>query len=91
MTWPVAEGEFARAVVAATQSSLRLQLYNFEGNELPAPVRLWRLRPGKYQWKSTDARQTPVSEGEFTVSRRAQVIHLPLPAQTEITIVIRRR
>ena len=80
VTWPTVKGAFARAVLDATSTSLKLHLYNFEREELRVPLRAWRLQPGRYRWQG----------GEVNVSARAQVIELPLPPRKETTITLER-
>ncbi len=80
LTWPPAEGRFARAVLEAGPEGLELQLYNFEPRRLAVPLRVWRLRPGLYRWAG----------GEVRIHRRPQLIRLPLPAQREITVKLTR-
>ena len=88
VTWPAADGDFARAVIEASPARLRLQLYNFGVTEFKAPVRLWRLKAGRYRWESTDGTGSKVAQGELVISRHPQDVHLPLPAQKEVTIII---
>ncbi len=90
VTWPPAQTEFARAVLAATSTSLQLRLYSFENRPASAQVRVWRLAPGKYGWVSADTIGTELARGETVVSRRAQELSFPLPAAKEIILTIRQ-
>lgn len=90
VTWPATAGAFARAVLDAGPETLQFRLYSFETNHVEAPVRVWRLEPGRYRWDSVDTQGSRVGSGEVTISRQPQVISLPLPAQREITMTLRR-
>jgi len=90
VTWPATEGQFARAVLEASPIAMVLQAYSFEAREITIPVRVWRLQPGPYRWESRDRKGAPVGQGAVTLGGRAQVIKLPLPSQSEVTITIRR-
>jgi hypothetical protein len=82
VTWPAAEFEFARAVLETSSERLRIQAYSFEEAGRSAPVRLWRLKPGRYSWTAGAA------TGDFTVERLPHHLEIPLPARKEVTIVI---
>jgi hypothetical protein len=82
VTWPPAPFEFARAVLAASEDRVRIQAYSFGEGTKQAPIRLWRLRPGKYSWTAGGAK------GAFTVARMPHAIEVPLPGQREVTITI---
>jgi hypothetical protein len=90
VTWPTSQTEFARAVLKATGTSLRLRLYSFEARPASAQVRLWRLAPGTYRWLSTDTIGTELGRGELVISRRAQTASFPLPPAREIDLTIQR-
>jgi hypothetical protein len=82
ITWPAAKADFARAVISATESSVRLRAYSFETEPRTVPVRLWRLKPDRYKWSSNGR------GGTFTVSSVPHTLELPLEPQKEISIVI---
>lgn len=84
VTWPSVKAEFARAVMSFSQDSLRLRLYSFENQERRVPIRLWRLKPGQYQWRSATAR------GTFTIDKLPHTLDLPLPPMRETEIEITR-
>ena len=82
VTWPPAQAEFARAVTAFSQESLRLRAYSFETGARRVPIRLWRLKPGRYQWSAGS------EQGSFTVTTLPYSLDLPLPGRREIEITI---
>ncbi len=81
VTWPQAEGRFARAVLGSSDSRLELALYNFEDREVWAPMRIWRLRPGVYR----------VQGRSVTLARLPAVIEVRLPprAVSHVTVAAR--
>jgi hypothetical protein len=89
-TWPAANGEFARAVIAAKDTELGLHFYNFGSREMQVPLRVWRLKAGTYQWESRDLQGAPVSAGEVAITHLPQVVQLTLPPRKEITVSLRR-
>jgi len=88
VTWPAAEGEFARAVLDATPRSLEMALYGFEEREMGVPVLLWRLEPGEYRWESRDRTGRPLGRGTFVKSSSPQRVSLTLPSRTAAFISI---
>lgn len=90
VTWPPAHAEFARAVLDAGDASLKLCLYNFEAQAADAAMRLWRLKPGRYEWRSADMAGAAVAAGTFELARRAQTVRLPMPPRRAVTIDIWR-
>jgi hypothetical protein len=82
VTWLPEAADFARAVLEATDRSLRIALYNFEERPVTARLRAWRLRPGGYRWRSE------AGGGGFTVSARPHTVELPLPPRQAIEIEI---
>jgi hypothetical protein len=84
VTWPAVKGDIARAVLDAGDTALRVQLYNFEASHLDAQLRLWRLKPGRYQWTDGERR------GEFTVARLPHLLSVPLPPGKEVALSIQR-
>jgi hypothetical protein len=84
VTWPASEAEFARAVTAASEDAVTLRAYSFEAAERSMAVRFWRLKPGRYEWRSE------TGHGSFTVSRLPHTLELPLTARKEITIRVAR-
>lgn len=80
VTWPPAGGTFARLVLEAQPTRLKLLLYNFEPSELSIPVRVWRLRPGLYRWPGGQAR----------VDKLPYTLWLRLPPRRELEIDIVR-
>ncbi len=89
VTWPPSKADFARAVVAADSTSLRLRLYSFEARPAFAEVRLWRLAPGRYRWTASDTLGAHISSGDLVVTRRTQTLRVPLPPGREIDVIIR--
>lgn len=90
VTWPPAEGEFARAVLRASGDTLHLAAYNFEARELEAEVRLWRLRAGRYRWESRDASGAAVGKGEQALTKFPETIRFRLPPRREVRIALER-
>lgn len=90
VTWPVAEGEFARLVIEAAPTQLKLLAYNLEPVELKIPVRVWRLEPGQYRWEVRNADKDLIAQGKTVVSQRAQIIEYPLPPHEEVQIAMAR-
>jgi hypothetical protein len=88
VTWPAAGGEFARATLRAGSTALAFAAYNFEGRALEAPIRVWRLSPGAYQWVCRGQDGTPLGSGMATIERLPAVIEVVLPPQTEVTVEI---
>ncbi len=84
VTWPAVQAEFARAVMSFSQESLRLRLYSFETRPHRVQVRLWRLKPGRYQWRAGAER------GTFSVTSLPHSLELPLPPLREVEIQITR-
>ena len=82
VTWPPAKAEFARAVISAGPSAVRLRAYSFENDTRTVPVRLWRLTPGRYKWTSGSR------SGEFTIPSLPYTLELPLDAKTDASITI---
>ena len=81
VTWPAQKTPFARAVVGVGPDALKLRLYGLEDGE--AQVRLWRLKPGRYQWSAGQR------TGTFEVTRTPHDLALPLPAHQDLTVEIR--
>ncbi|MFB3778948.1 MAG: hypothetical protein ACE141_15120 [Bryobacteraceae bacterium] len=90
VSWPASETVFARAVVAATASSLRLRLYSFEPKPSQVQVRVWKLEPGRYEWFSRDTIGTELDHDSLTISRRAQAVTLRLPPAKEVEVTVSR-
>jgi hypothetical protein len=90
VTWPPAETAFARCVVAATPTSLRLRLYSFETKPSIVQVRVWRLEPGKYQWVSRDMIGTELDRDDLVISKRAQAVRFRLPPAKDVEFTIRQ-
>jgi hypothetical protein len=90
VTWPPAETAFARAVVAATSTALRLRLYSFETKPSTVQVRVWRLKPGKYRWVSRDTIGTELDRGDLAISKRAQTVSLRLPPARDLELTLSR-
>jgi hypothetical protein len=88
VTWPSTGAEFARAVLEASVVSAKLRLYSFEAKPASVPVRLWRLAPGRYRWRSFDAEGKPLAGGSIELARSPGIIELPLPPRRELTVVI---
>ena len=82
VTWPATGVEVARAVLAAEPGALRLRLYSFEKNETLLRLRLWRLKPGRHEWRAGTRRE------EFTVTSAPHMLSLPVPPAREQTVVI---
>ena len=82
VTWPAAQAEFARVVLAASERGLRARLYSFEREEKFIPLRLWRLEPGAYRWRCGDA------QGEFSADRLPHLLNVPLAPRREVTLSV---
>jgi len=87
VTWAPAREEYARAVVAANETSIQLKLFNFEPGVVQASLRAWRLRPGRYQWSIQETRQ----QGEVEIDGTRRMFLIPLAPGRELTVSIRRR
>ncbi|MFB3828471.1 MAG: hypothetical protein ACE15B_17010 [Bryobacteraceae bacterium] len=83
VTWPATDVEFARAVTAASGSALTVRVYSFATAERNVPVRLWRLKPGRYEWRAA------ARSGSFTVTRLPHTLEVPLPPQKEASVTVR--
>ena len=70
-------------MISANEESVRLRAWLFDTETRTVPVRLWRLKPGRYKW-STNSRS-----GAFTVSALPFTLELPLEARTDTAITIR--
>jgi hypothetical protein len=90
VTWPASKEEFARAVLEAKPDLLKLAVYSFEPRPIQVNLRVWRLRQGRFRWTSETSGGGTVEHGELAIAGRAQVIQLPVPPQTELTIVLGR-
>ena len=90
VTWPAAKEEFARAVVEAKPDSLKLVVYSFESRPIQASLRVWRLQPGRFRWRSTAPEGRMLESGELEVAERAQLVRFPVAPRTEITITLER-
>jgi hypothetical protein len=77
-------------VLDAGDASLKLCLYNFEAQAADAAMRLWRLKPGRYEWRSADMAGAAVAAGTFELASRAQTVRLPMPPRRAVTIDIWR-
>lgn len=84
VTWPETPVEFARAVLDSSDTTVKLKVYGFDSKLQQVPIRLWRLRPGKYSWKAGER------SGEFAVERQPHDLQLPLPPHQETTVEIRQ-
>ncbi len=84
VTWPAAKVRFARAVLSAGRRQLTARLYNFEGEAAMAPVRLWRLDPGTYQWECGGR------TGRFEVVSLPVDVAVPVAARAEAELRISR-
>jgi hypothetical protein len=82
VTWLPDDEPYARAVLATTESSLRLRVYHFRNRPAAARFRVWRLAPGRYTWRACAAR------GKFTVSRLPHLVEIPLAGEGEFEIEI---
>jgi hypothetical protein len=83
VTWGAAAGEVARAVLEAAPDRVGLALYNFEPAAIETPLRLWRLRPGRYQ-----VRGLPGGPTSFTIDRLPHDLKLAIPPRKEVRVVI---
>lgn len=86
VTWPVSRSDFARAVLEATATSVRLRIYSFEPAGHRVAVRLWRLRPGLYRWETKDLGGRLLASREAKIERLPALIELDVPARQEVTI-----
>jgi hypothetical protein len=85
VTWPPASVEFARTVLEASQDRLRMRAYSFDQAKKEAPVRLWRLKQGRYVWRANG------QSGEFAVTSLPHTLTLPLPPRQEVSITVEQR
>lgn len=90
VTWPVSRADFARGVLEATDSSVRLRIYSFEPSGHAISVRLWRLRPGRYRWESKDLGGRLLASREAEIDRLPALLDFDVPARQEITISAHR-
>lgn len=86
VTWPVSRFDFARAVLEATATSVRLRIYSFEPDGHTIAVRLWRLRPGLYRWETKDLGGRLLASHEVKVDRLPALLHFDVPARQEVTV-----
>jgi hypothetical protein len=91
VTWPAAQADFARAVLEAGPDKLRLALYSFEPAEARIPLRVWRLKPGAYEWESRGARGTLLARGSVEVKTLPQVVEVVAPGRKEAIVTLARR
>ncbi|MCC7174593.1 MAG: hypothetical protein IT159_05305 [Bryobacterales bacterium] len=89
VTWPPSETQFARAVLASGPRSLTLRLFSFEARPSSAQVRLWRLEPGRYHWRSAEPYGAELASGDLVVAGRPETVRFPLPPAREIDVNIR--
>jgi hypothetical protein len=85
VTWPESDTEFARAVVEAGPQRLRLRIFALGETGADIPVRFWRLRPGKYQWRTSAG-----ASGSFTVARPPLTVAIQVPAGQDVSVDIIR-
>ncbi len=90
VTWPASEVEFSRAVLEAGEERLRLALCNFGERAARVPVRVWRLRPGRYVWETSDDQGARSSRGEFQITKVPQVVEVQVPARREVFVEVKR-
>lgn len=90
VSWPPAKAEFARAVLEATPSSLRIRLYSFESEPAVVPVRLWRLEPGTYRWELKDLAGRLVASGELVRQGAPFLAEFTIPPMQEVTLSVHR-
>ena len=94
------EVEFSRAVLEASAERMRLALYAFEAGlrarrglrgrpTVRVPVRVWRLKPGRYVWETRDLRGVRLAGGEFEISNVPQVVEVEAPGRREVRIEVR--
>ncbi len=85
VTWPAGKARFARAILSAGRSALTARLYSFESEPATAPIRLWRLEKGSYQWECAGQR------GTFEVKSLPVDVAIPIPPRTEAELRITRQ
>jgi hypothetical protein len=83
VTWGAAAGDVARAVLEAKPDQVALALYNFEPAAVEVPLRLWRLRPGRYQ-----VRGLPGGPAPFVAGQLPHDLKLTIPPRKEVRVVI---
>lgn len=88
ITWEPIEGDYARAVTKWDERSMELRAYNFESTPLIAPVHLWRLKKGDYRCHVYDMTGKLRYTSLFLATKHPQLLRIPLPAQTEVTVRI---
>lgn len=86
VTWPVSRADFARGVLEATATSVRLRIYSFERAGHPVAVRLWRLRPGLYRWETKDLGGRLLAAREGKIDRLPALVEFEAPPRQEVTI-----
>jgi hypothetical protein len=86
VTWPVSRADFARGVLEATATSVRLRIYSFEPAGHPIAVRLWRLRPGLYRWETKDLGGRLLASREVKIDRLPARVDFEAPPRQEVTI-----
>ena len=90
VTWPAVKHSFARAALLANPTKLELRFYSFESGAIQVPLRVWQLQFGRYLWRATDSLGAPMAKGEVAVSKRAQLIELPLLPHKEVLFTLEK-
>lgn len=96
VTWEVPHRDFAAIVPYTSEECLRVWVYNFSGETMRMGMRLWRLRPGRYE-----ARSGQIGKGEgysrecqwgeassFKVRHKADVYWVEVPARREFAVEV---
>ncbi len=97
VTWEVPHRDFAAIVPYTSEDCLRVWIYNFSGETTRMRMRLWRLRPGKYEARSGligegqgYSRECQWSEASsFVVRHKADVYWFVVPSRREFAVELR--
>lgn len=82
VTWPAVNTRYSRLVMTADSERLEALLYSFEEQTAEARLRLWRLKPGRYQWRAGS------SSGRFEVSRLPADVTMTVEPHRELRLII---
>ena len=88
VTWPETSGDFARAVVSATNQSLSAALFNFESLPIETKLRLWKLAKGKYRWELRSRAGVLRASGNLEIASHPQLASISLPPREEVFLTI---
>ncbi len=97
VTWEVPHRDFAAIVPYASEDCLRVRIYNFADETTRFGMRVWRLRPGRYEVRNglIEKGQGYLREcrwgqpSSFVVRHKADVYWVDVPAQQEFAVELR--